>query len=549
MRLLLARLGLGLLSTIFFFGVAECTWRVLRPVASDASRINFARIERSERRIEVFKQSLEIARHLGGDKLRAFGVAAPSGVDELRDVLARDLAALEQVAFDPEHLDAVRAARDAVARCQTPSGQVRSIVEGLDSQGLPTPERGSAAGAALPETLRDELGQMHQGLEEACGRLRAVALALRPEKRALHAAYRMFFETAERKVFTSISDELAKGLSEPVTPSPRFRTRFTPNSTFYICYEPATRPYLDERGCVRVDLDARGCRERPALCAPKPESQRRIVCIGDSFTFGWGVPVERAWPRQIEGALRAEGHGDLRTVNCGAAGAIFVDEYAMALEHRFAAYEPDVVIVTLCLNDLIVTNAGLAHENRDAAERTVQAGAQWWRRTSRLLGAAADAWQVWLERDYPKRSALLWPVGSDPSAELLRSPPTPETMMLHVGLSQPVDAFWPSGNPQRALRAMKAWCEERGVAFGVVIWPFFQGLGPGEHYPFAAVHEAVRAFCAQTSIPFLDLLPTFRGVRRTPELWVSPADYHGNEIAHDIAVPSLTRFATRLLDS
>ena len=41
-------------------------------------------------------------------------------------------------------------------------------------------------------------------------------------------------------------------------------------------------------------------------------------------------------------------------------------------------------------------------------------------------------------------------------------------------------AFWAGGGPQRALEEMQKWCEDRDIGLLVTIWPFLQGLGPGE---------------------------------------------------------------------
>ena len=107
------------------------------------------------------------------------------------------------------------------------------------------------------------------------------------------------------------------------------------------------------------------------------------------------------------------------------------------------------------------------------------------------------------------------------------------------------DMFWPSGNPQIALRALRDWCKEHKAAFGVVVWPLFQNLGRDEHYPFHTLHRLVTEFCAAESIAALDLLPAFHG-QRAPELWVDPSDMHGNEKAHALATPVIEEFVARL---
>ena len=77
------------------------------------------------------------------------------------------------------------------------------------------------------------------------------------------------------------------------------------------------------------------------------------------------------------------------------------------------------------------------------------------------------------------------------------------------------------------------------------IWPFFQGLGEDEHYPFTKIHRLVGEFCEANGIPFLDVLPALKG-HDTPSLWVSPADYHGNDIAQRLAAGPIAEFLREL---
>src|SRR5512134_166244 len=46
----------------------------------------------------------------------------------------------------------------------------------------------------------------------------------------------------------------------------------------------------------------------------------RIVALGDSVTFGWGVPAEDAWPKQLERLLAADGGPDPEVLNLGVGG-------------------------------------------------------------------------------------------------------------------------------------------------------------------------------------------------------------------------------------
>jgi lysophospholipase L1-like esterase len=328
--------------------------------------------------------------------------------------------------------------------------------------------------------------------------------------------------------------ERAQRYLEVVPDAPRFRLRFKPDVTVHLCY----RGYADEEpfdaaGCVAFRTNSLGFRDREELCAPKPEGQRRVVCLGDSTTVGWGVPENDGWTRRAEAVLRAE-DDDIRVANCGASGTLLPDEHAHALFTRFGAIEPDLVVVTLCINDLLPVNGGMAHFEPAVFER-LGMPLQGWMGQSALLNDAARA----LRRD----AALHLDPGHDWVADLMGLavadyPPAAQKLGT---------VFWGSGVPEQALLAMKAWCDERGARFAVMIWPFLQQIGTREEHPFTGVHDQVGAFCEAEGIPFLDLLDVFVGIEPST-LWLTPLDMHGNVRAHALAAPRIARFVGDVLD-
>ena len=314
----------------------------------------------------------------------------------------------------------------------------------------------------------------------------------------------------------------AQGRIVPVPPPrPRLRYMFAPDQTFFLCYsdnDVLRRDWLDARGRVAVHINKAGIRDDDDLVfdAPKPVGERRIVCIGDSFTFGWGVPAESGWVRLLQDALRRDGL-PVRTVNCGASGTNCVDEYVCGLQNRFHRFGPDAVVMTLCLNDLIPCD-GLAVYGPSPATGI------------RLFDLALGALG---------RSPLDLDPRRDWVGELLAL--TADTNDPHNGTDSPFDAMWATGVPQRCMREAKAWCDERHIPFLVVLWPFLQGLGSGRWYPFQKLHDLVAADCKAADIPFLDVLPALAGTPQE-DLWVTPTDLHANPMAQRLAAPRIVAF-------
>lgn len=358
------------------------------------------------------------------------------------------------------------------------------------------------------------------------------ALAPRTDRGELYYADAEYREFALQEPLSPETLARAAELIETVPGAPRFRLAFKPNVLVRLCYRGCEgQDGLDARGCVEAQMNSFGVREREELCSAKPAGQRRVVCVGDSTTFGWGVRAEATWPRLAEARLRATDDG-LRLVNCGAAGTLVPDEYAHALANRFARFSPDLVLATLCVNDLLPVNGGMSCLDpvKLAARDAPLPG---------LLGASAFASAI-------ARAFRDDPLAIDPSHDLVAE-------LLALPLERyPEDVrglgaiFWGSGVPEAALRTMRDWCRERRIPFAVALWPFLQQLETRATHPFRGIHERVAAFCAEEGIPCLDLLDAFVG--RTPrELWVTPLDMHGNERAQAIAAERYAAFLAPLL--
>src|SRR5262249_55162564 len=99
---------------------------------------------------------------------------------------------------------------------------------------------------------------------------------------------------------------------------------------------------------IDVRLNALGFRER-RLPSPKPPGVRRVVALGDSFTQGYGVAENEAWPRRLETLLDARGRYEV--VNLGVPGTNPRD-YLSHLQDPGLAYQPDIVLVTVMGNDV-----------------------------------------------------------------------------------------------------------------------------------------------------------------------------------------------------
>jgi hypothetical protein len=218
--------------------------------------------------------------------------------------------------------------------------------------------------------------------------------------------------------------------------------------------------------------------------------------------------------RQLGGLLDRTEPGGWEAVNCGRRGADFP-----ALYEIFEAAlpeEPDVLVYAFVPNDADQS------ESFHARQRYLD---DW------IMDRAAM-----VEDADPPRPGLFTPrlfafVGDRlQSARVAR-----ETTRFYLDMyGEPNREGW--ARTQEFLRRMNRELRARGARFLVMVWPLLVDLDG--RYAFLPIHEAMKRFCVQEGIAYLDLLDPLRG-RPSASLWVHPVDRHPNEVAHRLAAEAL----------
>ena len=103
-------------------------------------------------------------------------------------------------------------------------------------------------------------------------------------------------------------------------------------------------------GNNRVSLNSHGQRNEE-IPLRKPAGERRILVLGDSVTFGWGVNQGEDFPAQLEKLLQKRNQARWRVINAGVNGYNSEQE-AIYFTTEGIAYEPDIVILVYVSNDV-----------------------------------------------------------------------------------------------------------------------------------------------------------------------------------------------------
>lgn len=171
-----------------------------------------------------------------------------------------------------------------------------------------------------------------------------------------------------------------------------YRVSSDPVLSYELNPEYAGRSYGTE-----VKVDSMGLRENelPARCEP---NVFRIICVGDSFTFGMGVDAREAWPHVLnEVAALPPGYKKIEVINAGVCGYNLV-QYCEAIRDKAFNLNPSLILVGLVENDLAppfyVSDGYLCVPRKKTALPIP--GKRWLQTHSYLYQFAAFRYQQWV---------------------------------------------------------------------------------------------------------------------------------------------------------
>lgn len=272
---------------------------------------------------------------------------------------------------------------------------------------------------------------------------------------------------------------------------------------------------------------------------PPSGASRRLLVIGDSFTFGVGVDAEDALPGRLADRL-----GPGWWVRNGGVGGYGPLRSSRLLIRRQASWRPDVVVHALYLgNDLEDPRPDRFLRWPDVRDgRMVAPGRphlvqlRLWLRTHSHLYAflRTRLYGLYRRSGLARHGQYLEPVG------LAEWPP----MITEVG--------WPAG--QEALRAVRDWARERGVRYLVVLvpakyhvedesWRLYRDAWRRDDAAFDRDHAArvVGAWLGENGVPFVDLTTTFRTTAAGGARLYYPVDRHWTAKGHELAAETIAR--------
>ncbi len=249
---------------------------------------------------------------------------------------------------------------------------------------------------------------------------------------------------------------------------------------------------------VDVDINSDGLRD-----IEYPVSKGgafRIVFLGDSLTFGWGVKQEGTFQYLLEAKLNESSPTEI--LNFGTGNYNTEQEVELFLE-KGLKYEPDKVVLFYFIND---------------AESTPAKSKLWFLGYSELVSFYWSRINAMMDNYFPSGSFKDY----------------------YAGLYEEDRDGWK--NSRAALLKLAETCSKNGIQLQVVLLP---ELHDPKNEIFAGVYGDISAFLERNEIDHVNLAALFEDQANPMDLWVSYDDAHPNELAHRGIAESITEFVAR----
>ena len=218
------------------------------------------------------------------------------------------------------------------------------------------------------------------------------------------------------------------------------------------------------------------------------DDKYRIICLGDSFTMGYGVADEDTYP-----ALLAQQQPQIETLNMGL-GGYGIDQCYLWYERDGAKFDVDVLLFTIIIGDFFRMNpdGNVANVPKPVLEL----------RDGDPVAVNVPVMNILTTPDFGRRLAGLWE-----KSALRGILPTTLAAPDYSPIAVAKQPFAPVA--LRIFEILRDRSRERGQLFVLALLPVYEELNQTRS---ELVDDWLRPALAERGIPFLDLREEFRKI-------------------------------------
>ena len=260
-------------------------------------------------------------------------------------------------------------------------------------------------------------------------------------------------------------------------------------------HRPSSRATLQS---VSIRINNAGIRGENI--GPKQKNIKRILFLGSSITFGWGVEEEKTITQRLEKLLN-KNRISYEVINAGI-GNYNAVRYSEQFFFKYSQSNPDIIIVQYFVND---------------AEILKFKGGNW------VLGNSQLAVTLWTFFNRYFRSS-----GENALKKHYKNVYNPSS-----------EGF---KSMKAALKRLGDYAHEKNIKIVLAMTPDFHNF---KSYPLNFIHEKISTISNDLGFIYIDLLPVFINTD-AKRFWNMPEDPHPNALAHELMAKTLYPYLKNL---
>lgn len=214
----------------------------------------------------------------------------------------------------------------------------------------------------------------------------------------------------------------------------------------------------------------------------------RVLCLGDSFTMGYGVNDDETYP-----ALLAKQHPSIETINMGL-GGYGVDQCYLWYERDGTKFDVDVLLFALIVGDFFRMNPDGNVANIPKPVMQLVDGMP--------VAINTPVTNILAAPDVMTRLARVWQTSSFYAL-------VPKSFAAPPAATGSVDQHYFAPIALRIFEVLRDRSRQRGQLFVIALLPVFEDIPQPK---LALIDDWLRPALAERGIPFVDLRPAFRAV-------------------------------------
>ena len=252
----------------------------------------------------------------------------------------------------------------------------------------------------------------------------------------------------------------------------------------------------------------------PEIAAVKRPGTIRVLCLGDSNTFGIGVAQEENYAARLQALLRGQGRAEAEVINAGVGGYDTLQEVDL-MERLTPTMKPDVAVIGFFINDI-------GESLRINKDRVIDP-------------ATGESWRLGLKRLTPyrliyllKRSRLVtlvyWRWG------ILMAGKNPDNEILEGRTPLPYEEAWK--RIEDTLRRARRDAISGG--YRLIVFPVPTGQEFMSTFPREQYRSRLASLAKTLGVEFLDPTPVMKAAGGGFDTYFVTWDGHINQRTHNI---------------